>query len=154
LARFALKKRKISSMATINLNYGKSKINFTFDENQFQILGETKKSSALTDVEIGARLDNPIDSKPLEEIVQPNESVLIVVPDATRQTASGQIVNLIVRRLIAGGTMPHDIRIIFATGIHRTVSEEEKKTILTTFIAQRIFLRHTCVFPPRRKSKA
>ena len=63
---------------------------------------------------------------------------MIVVPDATRQTASGQIVNLLVRRLIANGTMPFDIRIIFATGIHRKVTEEEKREIVTPFIAQRI----------------
>ncbi|MCA1625796.1 MAG: nickel-dependent lactate racemase [Acidobacteria bacterium] len=125
-------------MPTINLGYGKSIINFTFDENKFDVLGETEPQTALSDVEIGEKLDNPIDSKTIEEIVQPNESVLIVVPDATRQTASGQIVNLLVRRLIANGTMPFDIRIIFATGIHRQVTEAEKKTILTPFIAQRI----------------
>ncbi len=125
-------------MPAINLGYGKSKINFTFDENRFQILGNTKEKTALTDVEIGEKLDAPVDSKTIEEIVQPNESVLIVVPDATRQTASGQIVNLLVRRLIANGTMPHDIRIIFATGIHRKVTEEEKRSLLTPFIYQRI----------------
>ena len=125
-------------MPTVNLAYGKSAINFTFDENQFQILGETETQPALSDVEIGERLDNPINSKSLEEIVQPNETVLIVVPDATRQTASGQIVNLIVRRLIANGAMPFDIRVIFATGIHRRVTDEEKQLILTPFIAQRV----------------
>lgn len=125
-------------MPTINLGYGKSTINFAFDENEFDVLGKTKLQNALTDNEIGKKLDNPIDSKTLEEIVNPGESVLIVVPDATRQTASGQIVNLLVRRLIANGTMPFDIRIIFATGIHRHVTEAEKQTILTPFIAQRI----------------
>ncbi len=125
-------------MKTINLAYGKSHINFTFDENRFDILGTTETQTALTDAEIGEKLDNPIDSKTIEEIVQPNESVLIVVPDATRQTASGQVVNLLVRRLIANGTMPFDIRIIFATGIHRRVTEGEKQSILTPFIAQRI----------------
>ncbi len=109
-------------MSEINLGYGKSTINFAFDAKQFDVLGETKPQSALTDNEIGTKLDNPIDSKTIEEIVTPGESVLIVVPDATRQTASGQIVNLLVRRLIAGDTMPFDIRIIFATGIHRKVS--------------------------------
>lgn len=125
-------------MPEINLGYGKSLINFRFDENRFDILVKNEIRPALTDVEIGAKLDNPIDSKTIEEIVQPNETVLIVVPDATRQTASGQVVNLLVRRLIANGTMPFDIRIIFATGIHRRVAEAEKQTILTAFIAQRI----------------
>ena len=125
-------------MPTINLRYGNREIPFNADENRFTILGNSEKFSALTDMEIGARFDNPVGSKTIEEIIQPNETVLIVVPDATRQTASGQIVNLIVRRLIANGTMPFDIRIIFATGIHRRVTEAEKKTILTSFIAQRI----------------
>ncbi len=128
----------LTFMSEINLAYGKSIFNFNFDENRFQVLGNAEEHSALTDVEIGAKLDNPIDSQTIEEIVQPNETVLIVVPDATRRTASGQIVNLIVRRLIAGGTMPFDIRIIFATGIHRRVTEAEKQSILTGFIAQRI----------------
>ena len=125
-------------MPTINLGYGNSAVNFTFDADKFDVLGETQSQPALTDVEIGEKFDSPIDSKTIEEIVKPNETVLIAVPDATRQTASEQIVNLLVRRLIAGGTMPFDIRIIFATGIHRRVTEEEKRTILTPFIAQRI----------------
>ena len=125
-------------MPTINLGYGKSSIRFEYNANVFDTLGDIETKIALTDAEVGAKLDSPIDAKTVEEIVQPNESVLIVVPDATRSTASGQIVNLLVRRLIANGTPPFDIRIIFATGIHRRVTEAEKQTLLTPFIAQRI----------------
>lgn len=125
-------------MPTINLKYGNTEIPFDYDDARFDVLGASSPAPALSDVEIGWRLDAPVDSKPLEEIVQPGETVLLVVPDATRQTASGQTVNLIVRRLIANGTMPFDISIIFATGIHRSATEDEKKTILTTFIWQRI----------------
>jgi nickel-dependent lactate racemase len=113
-------------------------IPFDFDENRFQVLGSEMENFPLSDVEIGLAFDKPIDSPPLEEIVQPGETVLIVVPDATRQVAAGQIVNLIVRRLIAGGTLPGNIRIIFATGIHRPVTAAERREILTPFIAQRI----------------
>lgn len=125
-------------MPTIKLGYGKSSIDFSFDKSRFQILGKNEKRRALSDVEIGERFDNPIDSKPLEEIVGAGETVLIVVPDATRQTASATIVNLLVRRLIANGIFAHDIRIIFATGIHRKVSDDEKRELLTPFIFQRI----------------
>ncbi len=125
-------------MPAVNLGYGKSSINFTFEENRFEILGDYRQKRALSDVEIGEKLDAPIGSPPLEEIVQSGETVLIVVPDATRRTACGQIVNLIVRRLIANGTMPFDIRIIFATGIHRRVTEDEKRDLLTPFIYQRV----------------
>jgi nickel-dependent lactate racemase len=125
-------------MPNIQLRYGQTHISFDYDETRFRVLGNEKQDAPLGDVEIGDRLDNPLDSKPLEELVNAGETVLIVVPDATRRTASGQIVNLVVRRLIADGTPAHDIRIIFATGIHRQVTEEEKREILTPFIAQRI----------------
>ena len=125
-------------MPKIGLRYGKSQIPFETDENQFEILGSEKHFAPLSDAEIGARFDDPVDSKPLEEIINEGESVLIVVPDATRQTASAQVVNLLVRRLIANGTMPFNINIIFATGIHRKVSTDEKRELLTPFIFQRI----------------
>lgn len=125
-------------MAEIKLRCGKSEINFAFDENRFQVLGNETETRPLSDIEIGERLDSPINSHTLEEIVSPGETVLIVVPDATRAAAAGQIVNLLVRRLIAGGTIPADITIIFATGIHRHVTDAEKREILTPFIAQRI----------------
>ena len=126
-------------MPEIQLRYGQSQLSFNYNENQFEVLGsEIKDAPPLSDVEVGERLDAPIDSETLEEIVKPDETVLIVVPDATRAVAAGQIVNLIVRRLIANGTAAHGIRIIFATGIHRRVTEAERREILTPFIAQRI----------------
>lgn len=125
-------------MPNIQLNYGKSNFPFDYDENQFQVLGKLTQNSPLTDAEIGEKLDNPIDTKTIEEIIKPDETVLLVVPDATRQVGAGQIVNLLVRRLIANGVMPFNIRIIFAIGIHRAVTETEKSEILTPFIVQRI----------------
>lgn len=125
-------------MQNIQLRYGKTFIPFDFDESRFQVLGKQRDFPALSDIEVGEAFDSPIDSLPIGEIVKQGETVLIVVPDATRQVASGQIVNLLVRRLIAGGTMPFDIAAIFATGIHRAVTEAEKLEILTPFIAQRV----------------
>lgn len=125
-------------MPTIDLKYGKTSLPLEYDEQRFEILGETEPKPPLSDAEIGARLDEPIDSPHLDEFVSAGQTVLIVVPDATRQTGCGQVVNLLIRRLIANGIAAHDIRIIFATGIHRKVTENEKQAILTPFIAQRI----------------
>jgi lactate racemase len=125
-------------MADIDLKYGHESFLLDYDPDRFEILGATSNATSLSDAEIGDKLDQSIDSPPLEEIISPGETVLIVVPDATRQTGSGQIVNLIVRRLIANGTAPHELSIIFATGIHRKVTQEEKAAILTPFILQRI----------------
>jgi lactate racemase len=125
-------------MRNIELPYGKTTISFQADEERFEVLGRETVDAPLSDAEIGNKLDDPIDSEPLEDIIKAGETVLIVVPDATRRSASGQIVNLLVRRLIAGGTMPYEIGVIFATGIHRAVTEAEKQEILTPFIAQRV----------------
>jgi nickel-dependent lactate racemase len=130
-------------MPVIDLKYGRTSIPFEFSRDQFQILSAATDLAALTDAEIGEALDRPIDSQPLDEIVHAGERVLLVVPDATRQSGCAQIVNLLVRRLIANGSVPSDINIIFATGIHLPVTDEEKEFLLTPFIAQRIkTLRH------------
>jgi nickel-dependent lactate racemase len=126
-------------MANIQLGYGRGTIPFEFEGGRFEVLeAEARAERPLSDAEVGAAIDDPLDSQPLEEIISPGESVLIVVSDATRATGSAQVVNLLVRRLIALGVAPHDLRVIFATGIHRPVTREEKAELLTPFIVQRV----------------
>ncbi len=125
-------------MPKIQLGYGRDTIRFECDAAQFDVLAGDHGTRALNDAEIGAALDNPIDSPPFSELIESGDSVLIVASDATRATGSAQIVNLLVRRLIQSGVTPADIAIIFATGIHRPVREDEKAELLSPFIAQRI----------------
>ena len=126
-------------MTEIQLGYGRDSLSFSFDENRFQVLaGNSPHEKPLTDVEIGEALNAPIESPPLEDLFSAGDSVLIVVSDATRATASAQILNLLVRRLIQNGVSPADLAIIFATGIHRPVTPTEKIELLTPFIAQRV----------------
>ncbi|HXT63037.1 MAG TPA: nickel-dependent lactate racemase [Pyrinomonadaceae bacterium] len=125
-------------MPTIQLGYGREIIDFEYDPGRFEVLTTSQHSKRLTDAEIGEAFDHPIQSPPLEELIEAGDEVLIVTSDATRATGSAQIVNLLVRRLIQNGIAPPDITIIFATGIHRPVRDEEKADLLTPFIAQRI----------------
>ncbi|HEV2765759.1 MAG TPA: nickel-dependent lactate racemase, partial [Pyrinomonadaceae bacterium] len=129
-------------MGHLQLGYGRGSVSFDFDEERFRVLArdeqETHATRPLTDPEILAAFDDPVDSQTLDEILSPGESVLVVVSDATRATASAQIVNLLVRRVIEAGVAPYDLRIIFATGIHRPVTPEEKRQLLTPFIVQRV----------------
>ena len=126
-------------MTRINLAYGRGSVSFDIDENRYQVLTSgMPNEKPLTDVEIGEALDSPIQSLPLADTLVPGNSVLIVVSDATRATASAQIVHLLVRRIIQNGVAPHEIAIIFATGIHRGVTTEEKLELLTPFIVQRV----------------
>ncbi|HEY6805157.1 MAG TPA: nickel-dependent lactate racemase [Pyrinomonadaceae bacterium] len=126
-------------MTNIELGYGQKRFSLPVDAERFSVLAvDSTHEQTLTDVEIGAAFDSPIDSPPLDEVVGPDDSVLIVVSDATRATASAQIVNLLVRRLIQSGIGPANIAIIFATGIHRAVTDQEKLDLLSPFIVQRI----------------
>jgi lactate racemase len=126
-------------MSQIELGYGRRSFEFSFDEEQFSVVNtDGEHDSPLTDFQIGAALETPIASPPIDELVSSDDSVLIVVSDATRATASAQVVNLLVRRLVQCGVSPANMAVIFATGIHRPVTEKEKLELLTPFIVQRL----------------
>jgi nickel-dependent lactate racemase len=126
-------------MTEIELAYGQSSIKFVYDASQFSVLtNDSASERPLSDIEIGEVFDSPIASPPLEDLIGTADSVLIVVSDATRATASHQIVNLLVRRLVQNGVSPANLAVIFATGIHRTVTDQEKMELLTPFIVQRV----------------
>jgi len=126
-------------MNQVELAYGRRSFTFDFDDAQFSVLDtEIVRASPLSDFEVGAAFDAPIASSPLDEIAGTNDSVLIVVSDATRATASAQVVNLLVRRLVQSGVSPAQMAVIFATGIHRPVSDKEKLELLSPFIVQRL----------------
>ncbi len=126
-------------MKNIDLGYGRNSVGFEYEPSRFEVLAPLDADHhSLTDAEIDSALDAPIDSPPLDELIAADDSVLIVVSDATRATGSAQIVNLLVRRLIQNGIQSGNIAILFATGIHRAVRPEEKIRLLTAFIAQRI----------------
>lgn len=126
-------------MNEIHLPYGRDVVEFGWDGDRFAVVADrTTSAKPLTDFEVGAALDSPIQSPPLDEIVDSDDSVLIVVSDATRPTASAQVVNLLVRRLVQLGVSPAQMAVIFATGIHRPVTEQEQTELLTPFIVQRL----------------
>jgi nickel-dependent lactate racemase len=126
-------------MSEVALGFGRDSISFEFDDSRFSVLSDNPLSAKpLTDVEIGDALDAPVGSLTLDEICSAGDTALIVVSDATRATASAQVVNILVRRLIQYGLSPSNIAIIFATGIHRPVTQQEKTELLTPFIVQRV----------------
>lgn len=126
-------------MSEIALPYGLNFLDFAFEDNRFAVLSNlSEPQKRLSDAEIGEAFDTPIASAPLADLVSSDDSVLIVVSDATRATASAQIVNLLVRRLLQDGVSAANIALIFATGLHRRVTPQEKIDLLTAFIVQRI----------------
>ncbi len=69
------------------------------------------------------------------EVVQPGESVCIVVSDQTRQTGMAAVLPLLLEGLRVRGCQPSDMFFLFATGIHRSPNPAEVADILGREIA-------------------
>lgn len=74
---------------------------------------------------IEAALANPFGSARLEEIARDKKRVAIVVDDATRSTPAKRILPYLLFRLLAAGVRKENIKIVFALGTHRKMTEGE-----------------------------
>jgi nickel-dependent lactate racemase len=90
-------------------------------------------------------LDKPIGTRPLEELVKPDDSIVIVVNDHTRPGPNRQIVDAVMRRLQKARIPDDHIKFVVATGSHRASTEEELKVILGEEYLRRIrVVMHDC----------
>ena len=120
--------------------YGKSNLNIELPENS--VLIEPKPIPALENDEQAIRdaLRNPIDLDPLEDLVQPNQTVSIVISDITRPTPNHILVPLIVESL---AHVPlENIVIINGTGTHRDQTKDELIQMLGEDIVNNIRIVH------------
>jgi lactate racemase len=76
-------------------------------------------------------IENPIGlEKNIFEIVNPGETIAIVVPDSFRTTRIEQVLPVLLEGLIEAGISEGDISFIYATGTHRGPTPDEEKKIL------------------------
>ena len=88
---------------------------------------------------------NPIDSKPLADIVKPGEKIAIVVSDETRLCYTDQFLPVIVKELNEQGIPDSDIDIVIATGTHRAQTPEEDALVLGEAMVKRFRVhQHDC----------
>ena len=86
-------------------------------------------------------LQNPIKSRQLSEIVNPNSKIAIIVSDITRPTPTAKILPLLFEELYLGGAKNENITIVFALGLHRLQTEEECRQI----VGEEIFEKIRCI---------
>jgi nickel-dependent lactate racemase len=100
------------------------------DANLLDVLRPNPASSTLSEAqEVRRALDNPIDSPPLREIIQPGEKVVVVSSDITRPVPTARLMPFILDELYAGGVKPEDITLLFALGSHRAHSPAEREKL-------------------------
>ncbi|MGE1062794.1 nickel-dependent lactate racemase [Megasphaera paucivorans] len=90
-------------------------------------------------------LRQPIDSKPLRDIVREDDTVAIVVSDITRLVHTEAMLPVIVSELNEAGVRDDQITIIVAQGTHRAHTPEEDVIVCGTEMARRLrIVQHDC----------
>ncbi len=90
-------------------------------------------------------LQNPVGTERIKEIARKKGKTAIVVDDHTRPCPTSKILPPLLDELYSAGIEDKDISIIFATGSHRTVTDEEAKRLLGEEIASRIkYISNDC----------
>jgi nickel-dependent lactate racemase len=115
-------------MATIKIPYNKRFLEASISNENLEAVLESKAhnyKSELTQEEIVEKaLDNPIESKSLEELVKGKRNMVIITSDHTRPVPSKITLPILLRR-IRKVNPDIDIKILIATGFHRPTTREE-----------------------------
>ncbi len=134
-------------MVDVWLPYGKSDVCVRIPARNFLDSIEPKKVPPAEDVnaEIERALSEPIGSKRLSKIAQPQHKIAIVVDDFTRNTPSQAMLLPVLKELNAAGVKDENVTVIFGCGTHRTVKPEEARRILGEEILNRVkTVSHDC----------
>ncbi len=123
--------------ASLRLGYGTRAVPFEFDPSRFQVIEPPQAGAALSDAEIERALRQPIASPPLREIVRPGESVVIVIPDATRAARIDRLAPPVVAQLHEAGVPDTRISFLIGAGIHRAATQAEIRTLLGSELPRR-----------------
>ena len=75
--------------------------------------------------EIRRSLHNPVGSKRLRDLVNKDDSIVILGDDRTRLTPQDRILPVVLEELYSGGVKPAQVKIIIACGTHRPMTEGE-----------------------------
>ncbi len=107
---------------------------------------ETKEDPSLL---IKKALENPIKSKRLSEIINPDSKVAILVSDVTRPTPTSKILPPLLEELYLGGAKDENITITFALGLHRLQTEEECRQLA----GKEVFEKIRCIQHDRKRCR-
>ncbi len=114
------------ALTKIELAYGKNGLsielpaeNLTIIEPQY-LPGLPDERAALIQA-----MRNPINARPLRELVSPEQTVAIVFCDITRPMPNDRVLPVVLQEIEETGVARENITLINATGTHRAQTEEE-----------------------------
>jgi lactate racemase len=120
--------------------YGKGEIRFNLDPSLVSAVLKLNKVPCLEDPVASIRdaIRNPIDSRPLREIVKPGQTVTFLVNDNTRVANSDVFMPVLLDELNSVGVRDEDMRILFALGSHRALKHDEMVELVGEETAGRV----------------
>lgn len=130
-------------MALVELKYGSEKLTAHCPWQYRRLESEQRQAGDAQDL-VRQALARPIGSPPLQQIVQPDESVVIVTSDITRYTASEVYLPLLVEELNRIGVPDEQISVLIALGIHRRQTADEHRKILGPLYGRIEVFDHDC----------
>lgn len=113
--------------ADYSYKYGHGYKDFSLEQEKVMAEIKVAEMAPLTDLK-QAVLDaiyHPIDSKPLNELLQSGQKVAFICNDPTRVANSHDFMPILVEELNKMGIKDEDMRIVFALGTHRKMTQEE-----------------------------
>lgn len=126
--------------ADYSYKYGHGYKDFSLEQEKVMAEIKVAEMPPLTDLK-KAVLDaiyHPIDSKPLNELLQPGQKVAFICNDPTRVANSHDFMPILVEELNKIGIKDEDMRIVFALGTHRKMTQEEMIEAVGEDVAKRL----------------
>lgn len=126
--------------ADYSYKYGHGYKDFSLEQEKVMAEIKVAEMAPLTDLK-QAVLDaiyHPIDSEPLNELLQPGQKVAFICNDPTRVANSHDFMPILVEELNKIGIKDEDMRIVFALGTHRKMTQEEMIEAVGEDVAKRL----------------
>ncbi|AKB54047.1 MULTISPECIES: nickel-dependent lactate racemase family protein [Methanosarcina] len=133
----------IENTKTISLAFGSTALELDIPERNVSSIilpSEPEKKEDPTYL-IKKALENPIKSKRISEIVNPDSKVAIIVSDVTRPTPTAKLLPSLLEELYLGGIKDENITIVFALGLHRNQTEEESRKL----VGEEVYKKIRCI---------
>src|SRR3989304_10011165 len=119
-------------MVDVWLPYGKSDVCIRVPARNLLGTIEPKELAGAPDAraELERALKDPLGSKKLSEIATAESKVAIVVDDMTRHAPTSTMILPVLAGLNAAGVKDEQITVIFGSGTHRAVTNEEARGLM------------------------
>jgi len=114
-------------MAQLNLPYGKGFLPVNIPDPHIGQIALPSPVTPANDIQslVKEAVGHPIGSPPLAQVVQPDQSIAIIVDDYTRKTPVSKILPVILDILKSIGVEKEQVQIVVALGTHRPMTAEE-----------------------------